>query len=229
MARAADGTALRIESPPVRELADGVWQLDGWPPNNINVYVLGDVLIDAGLGFHKGRILRQISGRTITANALTHAHFDHYGSSHAICERLGIPLWCGANDVEAVEAGKMVARGGRMVPAAKAHPVARALKEGDEVAGFQVLDTPGHAPGHVSYWRESDRVLVCGDVMWGYNPFMLFGDLMEPWPFVSPDPALNRESARRLAALEPALVCFGHGKPLRDTAHFVAAVERLPG
>jgi glyoxylase-like metal-dependent hydrolase (beta-lactamase superfamily II) len=211
----------------MRELADGVWQLDGWPPNNINVYVLGDVLIDAGLGFHKGRIMRQISGRTITANALTHAHFDHYGSSHAICTELGIPLWCGANDVEAVEAGKMVARGGRMVPAAKAHPVARALKEGDEVAGFQVLDTPGHSPGHISYWRGSDRVLVCGDVMWGYNPFFLFGEMMEPWSFVSPDPALNRESARRLAALEPALVCFGHGKPLRDTARFVVAVERL--
>src|SRR5207302_3754051 len=123
--------------------------------------------------------------------------------------------------------GKMVARGGRMVPAAKAHPVARALKEGDEVAGFQVLDTPGHSPGHVSYWRGSDRVLVCGDVMWGYNPFFLAGGITEPWPFLSPDPALNRESARRLAALEPLLVCFGHGKPLRDTARFAAAVDRL--
>jgi hydroxyacylglutathione hydrolase len=137
-------------------------------------------------------------------------------------------LWCGANDVEAVEAGKKVVRGGRMVPAAKAHPVARALKEGDEVAGFQVLDTPGHAPGHMSYWREADRVLVCGDVMWGYNPFLFAGGIREPSPFVSPDFKLNRASARRLAALEPALVCFGHGPPERDTANFVGAVERLP-
>jgi hydroxyacylglutathione hydrolase len=213
----------------MRELAPGVWHLSGWPPNNINVYVIGDVLIDAGLGFHKRRILRQIADRGITAHALTHAHFDHYGSSHAICEQLGIPLWCGANDVEAVEAGKMVAPNGRMVPAAKAHSVARALTEGDLVAGFQVLDVPGHSPGHVAYWRESDRVLICGDVMWGYNPFLLAGDVMEPWPFINPDTAKNRESARRLAALEPALVCFGHGKPLRDTKRFVAAVERLPG
>jgi hydroxyacylglutathione hydrolase len=213
----------------MRELADGVWQLSGWPPNNINVYVLEDVLIDAGLGFDRGRIMRQIADRQITANSLTHAHFDHYGSSHAICERLGIPLWCGAADVEAVEAGKMVGPGGRMLPAAKAHPVARALKEGDEVAGFTVLDTPGHAPGHVSYWRESDRVLVCGDVMWGYNPFLFSGGIREPYPLVSPDPKLNRESARRLAALEPALVCFGHGKPVSDTERFAAAVKRLPG
>jgi hydroxyacylglutathione hydrolase len=213
----------------VRELAPGVWQLSDWPPNSVNVYVLGDVLIDSGLGFHRRRVLNEIAGRSIAAHALTHAHFDHYGSSHAICTQLGIPLWCGANDVEAVQAGKMVAPHGRMVPAAKAHPVARALKDGDEVAGFQVLDTPGHSPGHVSYWRESDRVLVCGDVMWGYNPFLLSGDIMEPWPFINPDTRLNRASARRLAALEPALVCFGHGKPLRDPQRFIAAVERLPG
>ncbi len=211
----------------MREIADGVWQLSGWPPNNVNVYVLGDVLIDAGLAFHRGRIMNQIGDRTITANALTHAHFDHFGSSHAICGKLGIPLWCGAADAEAVEAGKMVVRGGRMVPAAKAHPVARTLAEGDDVAGFRVLDTPGHSPGHISYWREADRVLVCGDVMWGYDPFLFSGGIREPYPVASPDPKLNRESARRLAALEPRLVCFGHGPPARDTDSFVRAVERL--
>lgn len=213
----------------MQQLADGVWHLSGFPPNNINVYVLGDVLIDAGTAIDRRRILRQVAGHGIRAHALTHAHFDHFGSTHAICRELRIPLSCGAADVEAVESGRMVGPGGRMLPAAKAHPVATALREGDEVAGFQVLDTPGHSPGHVSYWRASDRVLVCGDVMWGYNPFLMSGGIREPFPRLSPDPALNRESARRLAALEPALVCFGHGAPLRDTARFAAAVSRLPG
>ncbi len=90
----------------MREIADGVWQLSGWPPNNVNVYVVGDVLIDAGLAIHRGRILSQIADRQITANALTHAHFDHFGSSHAICETLGIPLWCGAEDARAVRGGQ---------------------------------------------------------------------------------------------------------------------------
>jgi glyoxylase-like metal-dependent hydrolase (beta-lactamase superfamily II) len=218
----------------MKELANGLWQLSGFPPNNINVYVLGDVLIDAGLALHRRRILRQIADRKITAHALTHAHFDHYGASHAICERLGIPLWCGAADVEAVQAGKMVGPGGRLVPApgAKAHTVDRALSEGDEFAGFVVLDTPGHSPGHVSFWRETDRVLVCGDVMWGYNPFLMAGSIQEPFrrlPWINTDPQRNRQSARRLAALEPALVCFGHGPPLRDPTLFAAAVNRLPG
>ncbi len=210
----------------MKELADGVWQLGGFPPNAVNVYVIGDVLIDSGLVFDRRRVLGQVAGRELSAHALTHAHLDHYGSSHAVCTKLGIPLWCGAEDVAAVESGKMLAQG-RMVPAEPAHPVARALREGDEVAGFVVLDTPGHSPGHVSYWREADRVLVCGDVMWGFNPFLLSGGIREPFPLASPDPALNRRSARRLAELRPALVCFGHGPPLREPERFAAAVARL--
>lgn len=211
----------------MRELAEDVWQLSGSPANGINVYVIGDVLIDSGTALDRRRIVRQIADRRLSAHALTHAHPDHYGSSHAICEELDFPLWCGAADVEAVEDGKTIGLGGRRLPAARAHPVARALGEGDEVAGFRVLDTPGHSPGHVSYWREADRVLLCGDVMWGHNPFLLRGPIREPFAIVSPDPALNRDSARRIAALEPELVCFGHGPPLRDPGRLSAAVAAL--
>lgn len=213
----------------MRELADGVHQLAGWPADAINVYLVGDVLIDAGTALDRRRILRQLAGRAVSAHALTHAHPDHYGSSHAVCSTLGIPLWCGAADVEAVERGRTSMRGDRLLPAARAHPVDRALREGDEVAGFRVLDTPGHAPGHVSYWREADRVLLCGDVVWGWNPFTRRGPIREPYGLVTPDPERNRESARRIAALEPALVCFGHGPPLRDPARLADAVARLPG
>jgi len=213
----------------MKQLAPDVWQLSGVPADNINKYLIGDVLIDSGTRLDLKRILGDLDGRAVTAHALTHAHFDHYGSSHEICRRLGIELHCGARDAAAVEAGRMVAKGGRMVPAAKGQQVARALGEGDEVAGFTVLDTPGHSPGHVSYWRESDGVLLCGDVLWGYNPFLMRGGPREPYPAVSPDAELNRESARRLAALQPTLVCFGHGPPLRDPAAFAAVVAKLPG
>ena len=46
----------------------------------------------------RNRILRQLEGRGVSAHALTHAHLDHYGSSHAVCEALGIPLWCSERD-----------------------------------------------------------------------------------------------------------------------------------
>ena len=61
------------------------------------------MLIDAATRQGEKRIMRQIAGRTVNAHALTHAHPDHQGASHAICERLEIPLWCGQADVPAME------------------------------------------------------------------------------------------------------------------------------
>jgi hydroxyacylglutathione hydrolase len=192
------------------------------------------VLIDAGTrGAHKG-ILPQLEGRTVAAHALTHAHPDHYGSSHEVCEALGVPLWCSEHDAPVVEGqrpapgqaplAKVLAR----MPLPDSHPVARRLSEGDEVAGFAVLETPGHSPGHVAYWRESDRTLICGDVLFNLSLPTLRPGLREPYRTFTPDPARNRDSARRLAELRPELVLFGHGPPLRDTEQFVRFVEGLP-
>jgi hydroxyacylglutathione hydrolase len=109
-------------------------------------------------------------------------------------------------------------------------PVARRLVEGDEVGpGFVVLDVPGHSAGHVAFWRESDRTLVAGDVLFNLNLLTLKPELREPPRVLTDDPARNRESARRLAAREPPLVLFGHGPPLRDPARLRAFADALPG
>jgi glyoxylase-like metal-dependent hydrolase (beta-lactamase superfamily II) len=207
-------------------VADGVHQLRGFPPNAINVYLVEDVLVDAGYPLSRRRILRQLAGRDVHAHAVTHAHPDHVGSSHAVCEALGLPLWCGENDADAVESGKLPVPPASPLkavldrPAPHPHPVARRLREGDEVAGFRVLDTPGHSPGHVAFWRESDRTLICGDVYFNLNPLTGIPGLRPPPGMLTFDPARNRESMRRLAELEPALVLFGHGPPLRDARRF---------
>jgi glyoxylase-like metal-dependent hydrolase (beta-lactamase superfamily II) len=219
----------------VKQVADGLWHLRGFPPNAINVYLAGDVLIDAGTRHAERRILRQIKGHTVTAHALTHAHPDHQGASHAICERLGIPLWCGEGDVEAMETGTVgfdiadhwTKTLQRRYWTGPAHPVARALREGDEVAGFQVLEVPGHSRGHVAYWRASDGVLIAGDVLNNMNVMTGIPGLREPLKIFTPDPARNRESARRLATLEPKVVVFGHGPVLRDTRKFVDFIAGL--
>jgi hydroxyacylglutathione hydrolase len=221
----------------MKQLAEDVYQLKGWPPNAINVYLVGDVLIDAATRQAKRRITRQISGRPVSAHALTHVHPDHQGSSHAICEQLGIPLWCGRADVPAMEvpgnviaptAPQILKRVQERFWVGPPHPVARALEEGDEVAGFTVLETPGHTPGHLSYWRERDRVLIVGDVLANMNLATSVPGLHEPLAFATPDPVRNRESARRLAALKPALACFGHGPPLRDPDKLAKFVAGLP-
>lgn len=218
----------------MRQLAEGLFQLAGRPRNAVNVYLMGDVLVDAGTTSAAKRILRQVSGRGVTAHALTHAHSDHFGSSKKVCEALGVPLWCGAGDVEAVETGRIptvdhwLSRAIRRLPGPPGHPVARRLAEGDEVAGFRVLEVPGHSAGHVAYWREADRTLVLGDVLFNLNLRNFRPGLNEPPRVFTPDPARNRESARKVAALEPALVCFGHGPPTRDTTGFVRFIEKLP-
>ena len=220
----------------MRELADGVWQLSGFPPNAINVFVIGDVLIDASSRYATRRILRQIDGMPISAHALTHAHPDHQGASHAVCERLGIPFWVGAADADAAEDPTLI---GERQPNAflaqffyktftgPGHPVDRKLSEGDEVAGFQILHVPGHSAGHLAFWRESDRVLIAGDVFNTADPLTLIPGLRMPKDVFTPDPAQNRRSAKRLAELEPSLLLVGHGPPFRDPAklaEFAAAL-----
>jgi glyoxylase-like metal-dependent hydrolase (beta-lactamase superfamily II) len=220
----------------MKRLADDLYLLDGFPPFAINVYLMGDVLVDAGSRHATKRILRQLNGRTVTAHALTHAHSDHQGASHEVCERLGLPLWCGERDADAVEDGRIMERQPKhpinvlfgKAFTGPAHPVAWRMNEGDEVAGFKVLDVPGHSAGHVAFWRESDRTLVCGDVYTNIDTLTGIPGLHEPRSFFTPDPARNRESMRRLAELEPALVCFGHGRPMRDPAKLKAFAQKLP-
>ncbi len=219
----------------MKKLADDLYLLNGFPPYAINVYLVGDVLVDAATRHAGGRILRELKGRTVSTHALTHAHPDHQGASHEVCEKLGLPLWCGEGDADAMESGRIMERQpshpvnvliGKTFPG-PAHPVARRLHEGDDVAGFQVLEVPGHSDGHIALWRESDRALVCGDVFTNIDTLTGLPGLHEPKWFFTPDPARNRESMRRLAELDPALVCFGHGRPLRDPVKLRRFVEKL--
>jgi glyoxylase-like metal-dependent hydrolase (beta-lactamase superfamily II) len=220
----------------MHEVAPDVFQLRSFPNNSINVYIIGDVLIDAGTRMARPGILRQIKGRKITAHSLTHVHADHQGASKAICETLNIPLYCGKADTPAMESGSMekqiprnvVTRLFDVIWTGPGYPVARSLSEGDEVAGFTVIDVPGHSPGHIAYWRERDRVLILGDVIANLNFLTFQTQLVEPPTIFTLNPVQNRASARKLAALHPRIVCFGHGKPLYDGAKFVDFVERLP-
>ena len=221
----------------MKELAPGLWQLRGFPPHGINVYLMGDVLVDAATKRAGRRILGQLKGRPVTAHALTHAHPDHQGASHEVCTALGIPFWVGERDADAAEDPRLIRE---RQPKTRlngvinrfwtgpGHPVDRRLREGDTVAGFAVLEVPGHSAGHVAYWRESDRVLVLGDVLNNMNVVTGLRGLYEPKRAFTPDPERNRESIRRVVALAPELVCFGHGPPLRDPAALAEFAAGLP-
>jgi glyoxylase-like metal-dependent hydrolase (beta-lactamase superfamily II) len=225
----------------MRAIAPDVFHLPVAPRNGVNTYVIGDVLVDTGLRTSAGRIKEALGGRKLQAIALTHAHGDHGGSARKLSDQLGVPVWVGSADREAAETGKVVTKppfdkpGLSVIAGAMGNmpavPVARELREGDElVAGFTVLDTPGHSPGHVSFWRESDRVLICGDVFFNMHLLTTVPGLRQPPGPFTVDPALNRESERRVAKLEPATAGFGHGPVIEgDAAGKIAAfVATLP-
>jgi len=215
----------------VEPLRDDVWRLSIGPRDAINVYLVGDVLVDAGLKATSRRLLAGLAGRTIAAHALTHAHPDHVGGSKAVLDAFGVELWAPRGEAAAVAAGhpppppaasrlaELLARTGTWPVV----PVGRELAEGDDLGrGFTVLEVPGHAPGHAAFWRAADRTLICGDVLFNLRLPTLEPALGEPPALLTGDVAQNQASIRRLAALEPDLVLFGHGPPLRDAARRLA-------
>ncbi len=212
--------------PTLQPVADDVFAIALTPRSGINAYLLGDVLVDAGLTLHAGAVLKAVKGRTIRALTLTHAHLDHAGGARKVATTLSVPYWAGARDAAAASSGTAVmavALPGALAGVAQkiadfpGHPVDRRLSEGDELAvGFVVLDTPGHSPGHVSYWREADRILVCGDVLNGMNLLTTVPGLHTPPAAFTPSVSDNLASAKRLAELRPEQVLFGHGPILRD-------------
>jgi glyoxylase-like metal-dependent hydrolase (beta-lactamase superfamily II) len=217
------------------EIADGVYLLPAGPGRVLNSYLFGDTVIDSGLRWSGPRIKRSLQGMTVNAHALTHAHFDHAGSSAWLCRQLGIPLQVGAADADHMESGRVDTHGGpvvgaltRLIPT-RAHPVDRRLVEGDVVGGFEVLETPGHSPGSLAFWRESDRVLLCGDTVTNMG-----GTRKRPWLMTVPgllnhDNPGNRASVARLAELRPRIALFGHGPPVTDPGLFTDRVQALAG
>jgi hydroxyacylglutathione hydrolase len=215
----------------VKEIASGLYLLRGFPPAAFNVYVIrsGDrwLLVDTSTRHAHRRIMRQLPGE-LEAVFITHAHRDHAGSMHTVAKQAGAPVWASAEDADALE-GKVPEpmpekyRGHRINRAFAGwwrdrHPVERRLTEGDVVAGFEVIGFPGHTPGMIGLWRESDRTVICADTMRSVNLYTGMPQLGEMPALFTCDPAESRRSIRKLAALEARVVCFGHGRPLTEDA-----------
>lgn len=217
------------------EIADGVVCIPGrfFDPNS---YLIEGVLVDGCPRWGRRRLLHDLHGLDLKAHVLSHVHPPVQGASRAVAETFAVDVYCGAKDLRALTTSdfrytlppRWLNR--VLTPILKGPTVSDAipLKEGDEIGGFQVIDAPGHSPGHLAFWRERDRILIVGDVVTNRGLWDLRPGLKEPPPVLTLDPHQNRESARKLAALGPRTICFAHGKPIRDGARFVDWVERLP-
>jgi hydroxyacylglutathione hydrolase len=213
-------------------VAEGVWVVQG-QPGRCNVYLIEDegavTVFDAGArtmtravasaGARLGGIRRVVLG---------HGHTDHRGSAPG----LGAPVLCHPDEVQDAEGSggfRYWPEGlvGLRFPMRQVHrlmhryawdggpvTISGTLTEGDEVAGFRVIELPGHAPGQIGLWRDSDRLALSSDCfytldMWGRDsaPHL-------PEALYSYDTEQARASLRKLAELEPAAAWPGHAKPV---------------
>ncbi len=218
----------RLGAGEAKLVAEGVWLVQG-QPGRCNVYLIEDegavTLFDAGArtmtravasaGAKLGGIRRVVLG---------HGHTDHRGSAPA----LHVPVLCHPDEVQDAEGSggfRYWPEGlaGLPTPQRQFHrllhhyawdggpvEIAGTVSEGDEIAGFRVIDLPGHAPGQIGLWRESDRLALSSDCfytldMWGRDCAPRL-----PEAIYNFDTEQARASLRKLAAMEPAAAWPGH-------------------
>lgn len=220
----------------MKNIAKDVYQIPLFPRNAINCYVIEDVLIDAGIRSSSGIIIKALKDKNISKHALTHAHADHQGSSKIICETLNIPLLCSEPEKEFAENGNVVteypnpnhiiSKFQKIFWAGKGHLVSQTLKEGNQIGGFTVIETPGHSRGHLSFFREKDGVLIVGDVLTNMNLLTTKVGLNEPPHLFTADKETNRKSILKLESLKPKILCFGHGPVLFNNGELEKFIQK---
>lgn len=200
------------------------------------------VLVDAGLRGAGSCIVREAALRfgpnPPQAIILTHGHFDHIGALPSLLKRWAVPVYAHSSELPFLNqqmrypapdpsvGGGLMAASSPLYPRTPPHfptPI-HPLPADGSVPGlpqWKWIPTPGHTPGHISLWRESDRVVITGDALVSTrqeSALAVWRQTMEVRPppaYFTPDWLAAYESMRRLRALNPAIAATGHGLPLR--------------
>lgn len=210
------------------------------PGVTANSYLILDpdglTIIDTGLPFSDKQILKYLaslgrSARDLRRILITHADLDHYGCLAALAQASRARVYAGRLEAEAMARGqssrpvdRTVGRFQRFVidlmgSFLKYTPyrVDEIISDGQVLpvlGGLQVIETPGHSPGHLSYHASSVGILFCGDSMRSDGKKGLRGSRSRNnW-----DQSLAAASAQKQAALGAQIICPGHGPVVRAAA-----------
>lgn len=186
----------------------------------VNAYLVreddGFTVVDTTTGGSADDIIAaaRAAGGEIRRIALTHGHDDHVGSLDELKEKTGAQVFMPEIDAQIVagEAGYGKLPGGwsgfKTVPDV-------CVRAGEMIGSLEVVATPGHTPGHVSFLDSRDRGLLAGDALLTFGGVATPAQLHPRFPlvrFATWDREQATASARALAALNPSWLAAGHGK-----------------
>jgi glyoxylase-like metal-dependent hydrolase (beta-lactamase superfamily II) len=193
----------------------------------VNAYLVreddGLTLVDTTMGGATEDLIgaAEALGAPIVRIALTHGHGDHVGSVDALKERLGDSVQVLMPELDArIHAGEKIVEGKLpgSWPTLKTTPDVR-LNAGDRIGSLEVVASPGHTPGHVSFLDTRDRALIAGDVFTSYGKVAVSNHFYWRFPFAAMatwEKAKDAASAKALRALEPEILVVGHGPAVRQ-------------
>ncbi|MDP9763569.1 MBL fold metallo-hydrolase [Deinococcus enclensis] len=201
-------------------------------PSANSVLLLGPraILVDTGFGSGVADLEQWLHAQgtpphTLSLIVNTHHHSDHVGGNHHLQQQYALPVAAHPWEAHPVNHRHPEACGARWLnQPVQAYQVQTLLHAGDTLdtghAGWQVLHTPGHSPGHLSLHHPDSGTLIAGDAA-------LPGDV--GWVNLYRDglQALEQsiETTGRLAALNLRVIYPGHGEPITDPARTLAAAH----
>lgn len=222
-----------------------------------NAYLVADdgswTLVDAGLPGYGVRLQRAAAAvfgvdARPAAIVLTHGHFDHAGSALELAREWDVPVYAHRLELpylrgDSAYPPKDPTVGGALAMLSRLMPD-RTIDLGDRVTelpvdgsvpglpSWRLVDTPGHTPGHVAFWRAEDRTLLSGDALVTVDLDSVVALATShpacscpPKPFTSDWQAAG-DSIRKIAELGPTTLAAGHGEPMRGD-HVPGAVLRF--
>ncbi|WP_233004326.1 MBL fold metallo-hydrolase [Exiguobacterium aurantiacum] len=204
------------------------------------------VLVDAGMpasGVKLLHVAEQLFGRDhhLKAILLTHGHFDHVGGIVSILERFPVPVYAHSLEIPFLTGEKdypepdSSVEGGALAKVSSVYPVEaidisehlHPLPEGGAIPflpEWEWMHTPGHSPGHVSYYRKHDKLLLAGDAFVTVKQDSLYRVLTQvksvegPPVYLTTDWEAAAKSVKKLAALYPQIAATGHGQRMAGEA-----------